>query len=145
MTAMGPFFCRSTNATGMFKNGAFLPDDIKGAIATVGEENVFIVARDGACKSTLHMIMDDASMHKKFPQRCTTHGLNLLVAGIGSLFEWEILMCVRLMKFVSNHDGIFALFQALPGALQLLGSVETRFASQIYSSERILADKVPLK
>lgn len=145
MTAMGPFYCRSTNATGMFKNGAFLLDDIKGAIATVGEENVFIVALDGACKSTLRMIMDDASMQKIFPQRCTTHGLNLLVAGIGSLFDWEIMMCVRLIKFVSNHDGIFAIFQALPGALQLLGSVETRFASQIYSSERILADKIPLK
>lgn len=54
-------------------------------------------------------------------------------------------MCVRLIKFVSNHDGIFAIFQALPGALQLLGSVETRFASQIYSSKRIIKDNIFLK
>jgi hypothetical protein len=81
------------------------------------------------------MIMDDPTMHKIFPQRCTTHGLNLLVAEIGKFFDWELMMCVRLIKFVSNHYGIFAIFQALPGALQLLGSVVTRFASQIYSSK----------
>jgi hypothetical protein len=46
MTAMGPFICRSTNATGMFRSTAFLLDDIKGAIAAVGESNVFIVALD---------------------------------------------------------------------------------------------------
>ena len=82
----------------MFKNGAFLLDDIRGAIATVGEENVFIVVLDGACKSTLRMIMDDVSTHKLFPQRCTTHGLNLLVAEIGSLFDWEIMMCINLIN-----------------------------------------------
>ena len=62
-------------------------------MATVGEESVFIVALDGACKSTLRMIMDDASMYKIFPHRCTTHDLNLLVAGIGSLFDRKIMMC----------------------------------------------------
>jgi hypothetical protein len=46
------------------------------------------------------------------------------------------------MKFVSNQDGIFAIFQSLPGALQLLGSAETRFASQIYSSDRLIDAKV---
>ena len=83
MIAMGPFFCRSTNATGMFKSAACLLDDIKGAIAAVGESKVFIVALHRACKSTLRMIMDDPTMHKIFAQRCTTHGLYLLVAEIG--------------------------------------------------------------
>jgi hypothetical protein len=87
----------------------------------------------------------DPTMDKIFPQRCSTHGCNLLVADVGKLFQWEILFCVRLVKFVSNHDGIFAIMMAMPNALVLLGAVETRFASQIYSSERIIEDKGALK
>jgi hypothetical protein len=87
----------------------------------------------------------DPTMDKIFPQRCSTHGCNLLVADVGKLFQWEILFCVRLVKFVSNHDGIFAIMMAMPNALVLLGAVETRFASQIYSSERVIEDKGALK
>ena len=54
-------------------------------------------------------------------------------------------MCIRLVKYVCNHDSIFYILQEMKGSLQLLGTVETRFASQIYSSERILADEVYLK
>ena len=145
MTSVGPFFCQSTDATGKFKGAQYLLDDIKSAISTIGAENVFIVALDGACKATLSMIHADRGMHQIFPQRCTTHGCNLLVADVGKLFQWEILLCVRLVKFVSNHDGILAILMAMPQALLLLGAVETRFASQIYSSERILHDKDFLK
>ena len=54
-------------------------------------------------------------------------------------------MCVRIIKFVCNHDSIFALFKELADTLQLLGTCETRFASQIYSCERILTDKDSLR
>lgn len=145
MTTNGPFFCQSTDATGLFKGADYLLADIKSAIRNVGAENVFIVALDGACKKTLRLIENDPTMHRIFPQRCTTHGCNLLIADIGKLFKWEISLCVRLVKFVCNHDSIFSILKAMPGSLQLLGAVETRFASQIYSSERILADKVFLK
>lgn len=145
MTANGPFFCQSTDATGLFKGADYLLKDIKSAIRCVGAENVFIVSLDGACKKTLRLIENEPTMHRIFPQRCTTHGCNLLIADIGKLFKWEITLCVRLVKFVCNHDSVFAILKAIPGALQLLGAVETRFASQIYSSERILADKIYLK
>lgn len=145
MTSVGPFFCQSTDATGKFKGAQYLLDDIKSAISTIGAENVFIVALDGAYKATLSMLHADRGMHQIFPQRCTTHGCNLLVADVGNLFQWEILLCLRLVKFVSNHDGILAILMAMPQALLLLGAVETRFASQIYSSERILHDKDFLK
>ena len=97
---------------------------------------------DGACKKTLRLIQKDADMHQIFPQRCSTHGCNLLTADIGKCFTWEITMCVRLIKFICNHDAIFSLFSDIAGSLQLFAAVETRFASQIYSSERVLADKV---
>lgn len=145
MTAAGAFFAKSTDATGKFKDAKFLLDDIVAAISNVGAENVFIVALDGACKSTLRMIWNSPQLRQIFPQRCTTHGCNLLIADIGKLFLWEVTMCVRLVKYVCNHDTIFAILQNMPGSLQLLGAVETRFASQIYSCERILADEVHLK
>jgi hypothetical protein len=145
MTSAGPFYARSTDATGQFKDAKYILDDIEAAIEYVGVENVFIVALDGACKKTLRMIWEKESMHKIFPQRCSTHGCNLLIADIGKLFRWEILMCVRLVKYVCNHDTIFSILQGMNGSLQLLGTVETRFASQIYSSERILADELHLK
>jgi hypothetical protein len=145
ITSKGPFFCQSTDATGKFKGAQYLLEDIKKAIAAIGPENVFIVALDGACKATLGLISLDPTMNKIFPQRCSTHGCNLLVADVGKLFQWEILLCVRFVKFVSNHDGIFAIMMAMPNALVLLGAVETRFASQIYSSERIIEDKDALK
>ena len=45
MTSAGPFFAKSTEATGYFKDAKYLLDDII--------ENIFTVALDGACKSTL--------------------------------------------------------------------------------------------
>ena len=102
---------------------------------------MFIVAMDGACKKTLRLLMEDMTMHKIFSQRCSTHGCNLLVADIGKLFSAEILLCVRLVKFIANHDGIYAIMQQIPGSLHLFAAVETRFCSQIYSSEVILKDK----
>jgi Protein of unknown function (DUF 659) len=145
MTSHGPFFAQSTDATGKFKDAHFLLQDIKTAIINVGNENVFIVCLDGACKKTLKLIWDAGDMCQIFPQRCTTHGCNLLVADVGKNFKHEIALCVRLVKFICNHDSIFAIFAEIPGALQLLGVVETRFASQIYSSERILHDKQYIK
>lgn len=108
-TSEGSFFAQSTDATGKFKNAEFLLDDIKSAIEKIGPENVFIVALDGACKVTLRLLWNDPTMHKVFPQRCSTHGLNLLLNDIGSFFKWEIAACVRLVKFVCNHDYVFSL------------------------------------
>jgi hypothetical protein len=132
----------SVDATGIYKDAKYLLDDIKKAIVSIGADNVFIVAMDGACKKTLRMIMEDMTVHKIFAQRCSTHGCNLLVADIGKLFPAEIHLCVRLVKFIVNHDGIFAIMQKLQGSLQLFTAVETRFCSQIYSSEVILKDKL---
>lgn len=141
MTSNGPYYAQSTDATGKFKDATYLLKDIQSAISNVGQQNVFIVSLDGACKKTMKLIWDSPEMHQIFPQRCSTHGCNLLVADVGKNFKSEIALCVRLVKFVCNHDSIFAIFSDMPGSLQLLGVVETRFASQIYSSERILADK----
>lgn len=86
ITATGTFFAQSTDATGHYKDAKYLLNDIISAITAVGPENVFIVALDGACKATMKMIWDMPLMHKIFPQRCTTHGCNLLIADIGKLF-----------------------------------------------------------
>lgn len=145
ITATGSFFAQSTDATGHHKDAKYLLQDVISAINAVGQENVFIVALDGACKATTKMIWDMPSLHMIFPQRCTTHGCNLLIADIGKLFTWEITMCMRLVKFVCNHGTIFDIFKKISNTLQLLGTCETRFASQIYSSERILADEEPLR
>lgn len=112
-TSEGAYFAQSTNATGKFKNAQFLLDDIKSAIERIGPEYVFIVALDGACKATLRLIWDDPTMHKIFPQRCSTHGLNLLLNDIGSFFKWEIEACVRLVKFVCNHDKVFSILTGI--------------------------------
>ena len=145
ITPLGAFFAQSTDATGHFKDAQYILDDIISAIANVGEENVFIVALDGACKKTMRLIWERESMHKIFPQRCSTHGCNLLIADIGKLFLWEINLCVRLVKFILNHDAVYALFKKMPNTLMLLGTCETRFASHIYSVDRIVADKDQLQ
>ena len=78
------------------------------AIECIGEENVFIVCMDGACKAVLKRI---GTHYKKiFTQRCSTHGCSLLMKDIGKQFEWELTWCMRLIQFFCNHDGIFALF-----------------------------------
>lgn len=64
MTAKGPYYARSTDATGKFKDAKYILDDIESAIEYVGAENVLIVALDGACKKTLKMIWEKESMHK---------------------------------------------------------------------------------
>lgn len=92
MTSNGPFFCQSTDATGLFKGADYLLSDIKSAIATVGPDNVFIVALDGACKKTLRLIQYDTTMHKIFPQRCTTHGCKLTHRG-----HWETIQMGNLV------------------------------------------------
>ena len=84
-------------------------------------------------------------MRKIFPQRCSTHGCNLLISDIGKLFLWEINLCVRLRKFILNHDAVYALFKKMPNTLMLLGTCETQFASHIYSIDRIVADKDQLQ
>ena len=145
MTSLGSYFAQSTDATGHFKDAKYLLEDIRGAIANVGEENVFIVALDGACKSTMKMIWDDPSMHKIFPQRCSTHGCNLLLSDIGKLFLWEVNICIRLVKFILNHDAIFACFKKMPDTLMLLGTCDTRFRSTIYCLDRIKEDESALR
>lgn len=137
----GLFLCAIYRCYRKLKDAHFLLDDNKTAISSVGSENLFVVCLDGACKKTLRLIWDSEDMNRIFPQRCTTHGYNLLVADVGKNFKTEIALCVRLVKFICNHDRIFSMFSDIEGALQLLGVVETRFASQIYSSKRILADK----
>ena len=64
MTPMGSFFAQSTDATGHFKDAKYLKDDISKAVTYVGEENVFIVALDGACKRTMQMIWEDSTMNR---------------------------------------------------------------------------------
>lgn len=86
--------------------------------------------------------MEDTSMLKIFSQRCSTHGCNLLVADVGKLFLSEILLCVRLVKFIANQDGNYAIMHQISGSLHLCAAVEIWFCSQIYSSEAILKDKL---
>ena len=145
MTSLGSYFAQSTDATCYFKDAKFLLEDIRGAIANVGEESVFIVALDGACKSTMRMLWEDPNMHKIFPQRCSTHGCHLLLSDIGKLFLWEVNICIRLVKFILNHDAIFALFKKMPDTLTLLGTCDTRFGSTIYCLDRIKEDESALK
>jgi hypothetical protein len=78
----GTSFFLVDKCNGAFKSTALLLNNTKGAIAAVGETNVFIVALDGAFKSTLRMIIDEPSIDNISPQRCTAHGLNFLIAGI---------------------------------------------------------------
>ena len=53
----------NTDATGVYKDAEFLLKDIKETIAKIGQENVFIVAMDSACKKTLRLITEDMTMH----------------------------------------------------------------------------------
>ena len=78
MTANGPFFCQSTDATDLFKGADYLLGDTESTITTVGSDNVFIVALDGACKKTLHIIQNDTTTHKIFPHPDATHSSRTL-------------------------------------------------------------------
>ena len=71
-------------------------------------------------------------------------GCNLLLQDVGKLFSEEITLCMDLLKFVVNHDGVFKLLLDDPEAIQLGSTAETRFDSIIYSVERILQDKPAL-
>lgn len=141
----GSFFVQSTNVTGIYKDAYYLLADIKKAIGVIGAQYVFVICMDGACKKVLRLVLADPTMQKIFPQRCSTHGCNLLLLDIGKYFLEEIQMCTMLVKFVCNHDGIFKLFSDLPDHLLLMGACGTRFASQVYSCESILQAKDSIK
>jgi hypothetical protein len=98
---------------------------------------------DGACKAVLKLLSEE--MPKLFPQRCSTHGCNLLMQDIGKCFDWEISWCLRLIVFICNHDAIFAVLQSDNDAKNLLGVCDVRFASQLYSVDRIVDDKQALE
>jgi hypothetical protein len=141
-SAVGSFFMQSTDCTGKIKNAEYLYADIKKAIESVGTDKVFIVCMDGACKKTLRLV--EEGLPKVFGQRCSTHGCSLLCKDVGKLFLWEIKFCLKLLHFILHHDDILHLFSTF-GPKQLLGVCETRYASQIYSSERIVEDKQPIQ
>ena len=146
MSSIGAFFARSSDVTGKYKSAEFLLDDIISAILFVNADKVFIVCMDGACKKTLKLINADGLVYNKiFGLRCATHGCSLLLADIGRSFLFVIEMCVRLLKFVCNHEPLYDALNKDPNATNLLGIVETRFAAQVYSAEQILKDKDALK
>ena len=124
LTTKGSFFVQLTNATGCHKTAEFLFEDIKTAIAKIGPENVFIVCMDGACQKTLRLIND--GIPKVFGQRCSTHGCSLLMADIAKSFVDELKLIGMLLHFVCNHDGIYDVLCKMPGALNLLGVVDSR-------------------
>jgi len=142
----GSFFVQSTDASGKYKSSEYLFDDIENAVKRIGADHVFIVCMDGACKKTLRLIdeKDTGVFRRIFGQRCATHGCNLLLNDIGKLFQDEITLCTRLLKFMCCHDAVYCLFDNMNTCPHLVGTCETRFASQVYSTERILDDKVEL-
>jgi len=125
------------------KNAKYLFEDVINAIESIGQQNVFIVCMDGACKASLRLINEKYT--KIFGQRCTTHAIDLLLNGIGRLFLHEIKLCTRLTKFVVNHGAVSSLLTEIPGTVALFTTCNTRFVSQIYSTEVILADKIALQ
>ena len=132
-TKIGNIFAQSTNANGMYKTAEMLRDDNVAAIKYLGEKYVKILCMDGACKKAMKLTQE--VYPKLFIQRCSTHGCNLLLRDIGKLFEEEITISVRLVKFISNHDSVFSILNEKEGALQLFASCDVRFASQLYSTE----------
>jgi hypothetical protein len=138
-TLIGAFFVQSTHAGGFHKTTDCLYQDILMAMMSIGMACIAIVCMDGACKAVLRRI--ELTHAKVFAQRCSTHGWDLLQGEIGAMFVWEMTMCIRLMKFVLNHDGIFDIFSKIEGSTQLLALSDARFASQIYCVERIVKDR----
>ena len=61
MTSSGPYYARSTDATGHFKDTKYILADIEAAIDTGKKINVYIVASDGACTKTLRLIWEKES------------------------------------------------------------------------------------
>ena len=143
LTSKGPFYAQSTCATGKIKTAQWLKNDMVSACDAIGRQNVFNIAADGAgaCMAALNLIEEDITMHEIMTNRCSTHGCNLLMADIAAAFTETIEVCVRLVKFIANHEVLYAAFAEIPGSKSLMVAVETRFASQIYSSERILEDR----
>ena len=143
-TVKGTFFIQSTDCTGEYKNQDYIYADVKAAINKIGMEKVFIVCMDGACKAVLKLLENDASMHKIFPQRCCTHALDLLAADVSKRFEYEITLCIRLVRFICQHEPLYGIFSSLDAPM-LMGVVDTRFVSNVYCVERIKRDKGALE
>lgn len=58
---------------------------------------------------------------------------------------WEMEWCVRIVKFVCNHEAIYSILRNNNDAKGLVGFCEVRFASMLYSVERIVQDAAPLR
>lgn len=93
----GSYVAQSTDATGITKTAQYIYNDVLSAIKNIGEENVFMVTMDGACKKTLRMI--DENYPKIFAQRCTTHGCNLLCADIGIIVYMFIFLSTNKLHY----------------------------------------------
>ena len=172
MTQKGPLFVQATDASGVYKSSEYLADDVIRACSSIGWSNVFLVAMDGAgvcirCLAILQQTANPpmdvtrmpffsgltdagkrevmAALRRIFTQRCATHAGDLVANGIGKLFEEAVRMSVKLITFLSQHDFIYTTMMRLPGHHALVMAVETRFAKQIYSTERILKDMAAIK
>jgi hypothetical protein len=72
--------------------------------------------------------MIDDKMSKVFGQRCATHGIDLLLADIGKLFEEPIRLKTMLIKFVCAHGPVYDALEKADKSVQLFSVCDTRFA-----------------
>lgn len=154
VASVGCLGIQSTDVTGCFKDANFIFADLKKAIEVAGGDDIiFIVCLDGAssCKAVLKMV--DEFYSKIFGQRCNTHGWSLLIKDLtnNAIFGGHIKEMHRLIKFITNHSGIYSLFkrvnndQPVGKPLALFLPCPTRFGTHALVAERVEKDKVPLK
>jgi len=106
VTVRGEFFGGHANFTGVSKTGENLRDDAKRALLELGGEDiVFLVVMDGACKKTLRLI--EREFPRMLTMRCATHGWGLLIGELLKLFPWEKALILKVVVFITNHTLVF--------------------------------------
>jgi hypothetical protein len=161
-TTRGPIFVQSTDASGIIKTKHFLADDAIRACEKVGWEHVFVICMDGACESTLKLLEKGEftpvdvekmpyfrgltaaqqkvvtwALRRILVQRCAAHAANLVAESIAAEFPEAVQWSVKIVMFLSQHNFIYAAMLR-SGHHALTMAVETRYVSQVYSTEALV-------
>jgi hypothetical protein len=140
IATIGSILLACTDASGAVKNAQWLADDIIKCVVAVGVQYVAVVCMDGAkaCISAMNLV--HLRFPSVFPQRCATHGAQLIFKGIANVFADVLKGVVVITAWVVNHDFVHDIFKSM-GARALLQPAGTRMVGEFIAADALLKDQ----
>ncbi len=132
-TPDGVFHVKHSTPGATKKTAQYLADEVISCILMLGDEFIFLIIMDGASVCIAAMRIVRERFRHVFSQRCSTHGISLLLAAICKFFKEQIRLVVQIIVFVNNHEALYTSLRD-DGAKALFhgaDSAETRMAKEL--------------